>query len=92
MAYTNTWYKIGTVTATNGSTALTGASTWVGNALPGEGVVIGGDVYEIASVNSDTSITLARATSPARPLLAWPTALCRCRVTRVIWRCRRLSW
>ncbi|KEP68441.1 hypothetical protein DL1_12000 [Thioclava dalianensis] len=55
------WYKTGTISVTDGSTAVTGSGTgWVDEILAGwllrdpSGVA-----YEIASVNSDTSITLA---------------------------------
>lgn len=55
------WYKTGTVAIANGSPSVTGTGTaWVGNAQPGHGW-IGPDkeTYEILSVNSDVSITLA---------------------------------
>lgn len=57
------WYKTGTATATNGSTAVTGASTaWVANAFVGDAIRFIGEteIYEIAAVGSNTSITLAR--------------------------------
>ncbi|WP_022681147.1 tail fiber domain-containing protein [Sphingobium bisphenolivorans] len=55
------WYNAGTVAVTNNSTAVTGSGTaWVGNVDAGQSL-IGPDglPYEIASVNSATSITLA---------------------------------
>jgi hypothetical protein len=57
------WYATGTVTVTNNSTTVTGSGTaWVGNVDAGEGFRgPNGDLIEIASVNSDTSLTLARA-------------------------------
>ena len=56
-----TWYNTGTVAVTNASAAVTGTGTaWIANGASGMGFR-GPDrmVYEIASVNSDTSITLA---------------------------------
>jgi len=59
------WYRDGTLGATNGSTAVTGSGTyWKSAGLnPGDMLEVNnsGLFYEIASVNSDTSITLARA-------------------------------
>jgi|GEM_PF-1822785 len=57
------WYKTGTITVTSGSTAVTGSGTaWVANAAAGEAIYLpDGRFGEIASVNSDTSITLASA-------------------------------
>jgi hypothetical protein len=54
------WYKTGTASFTNGSTAVTGAgTTWNGNVESGEGLLApDGKLYEIATVNSNTSITL----------------------------------
>jgi hypothetical protein len=61
MALPIAWYNAGTITATNNSTAVTGAGTaWLSNVVPGEGLLINGVVYEIATVVSDTSLTLAR--------------------------------
>ncbi len=56
-----TWYNTGLVAVTNGNAAVTGTSTaWVANVLPGEAFVgPDGRIYEILSVNSNTSITLA---------------------------------
>ena len=55
------WYRTGTVAVTNGNTAVTGTGTqWVANATGGHGIILpDGRIYEIASVNSNTSITLA---------------------------------
>lgn len=54
-----TWYNTGTVT-TAASTAVVGSGTaWIANAASGMGIRLGGAIYEIASINSDTSITLA---------------------------------
>ncbi|EAO1479960.1 phage tail protein, partial [Salmonella enterica] len=58
------WYREGTVTFTNGSSALTGKDTFwnvtSNGVLPGM-IVIGPDnkLYEIKRVHSDTSLTLA---------------------------------
>ena len=59
------WYKTGTVSVTNGSTAVSGSGTsWVANASVGMGFVgPDGKTYEIASVSSDTSITLGSSYS-----------------------------
>lgn len=79
------WYKTGTIAVTNGSKIITGTNTVWSNALngvsagrmlllPGSGTV---QVYEIASVQSDTQLTLATAftgaTSSALPY-AIPTS------------------
>jgi hypothetical protein len=55
------WYRTGTITITNGSTAVTGSGTlWTGNAVAGEALLApDGKAYEILTVNSNTSITLA---------------------------------
>ena len=58
------WYTTGTVKVTQNSTALTGTSTvWEQAGIkPGDIFTIDRSVfYEIASVNSDTSITLGQA-------------------------------
>lgn len=57
------WYRTGTVTVTNGSTAITGSGTaWVGAVRAGWGFnAPDGRRYEVAAVNSNTSITLATA-------------------------------
>lgn len=54
-------YKIGTVTTTNGSTVVTGDGTsWLANVSVGNGFVVSGLplIYDVASVDSDTQITL----------------------------------
>lgn len=55
------WYKTGTVSVSNGSTTVTGSGTaWVVNTAAGEAIYLpDGRFYEIASVNSDTQLTLA---------------------------------
>jgi hypothetical protein len=55
------WYRTGTISVTNGSTAVTGAGTaWVGIVYIGDALVApDGRNYEVASVNSNTSLTLA---------------------------------
>ncbi len=53
-------YSAGTLSATNGSAALTGASTqWLNRALQGGRIVIDGQSYLVSAIGSDTSITLA---------------------------------
>ena len=56
-----TWYTTGTVSVTNGSQTVTGSGTaWVANTKPGEAFRGPDDrLYEIESVVSDTSLTLA---------------------------------
>jgi len=56
------WYRTGTITITNGSATVTGASTlWsdVGTLMPGD-ILNGpdGKLYEILTINSNTGITL----------------------------------
>ena len=55
------WYKTGTIAVTNGSPTVTGTgSAWIANAGPGEAVIgPDGKLYEILSINSDLSLTLA---------------------------------
>jgi hypothetical protein len=57
------WYRTGTVSVTNGSTTVTGSGTlFVANVVAGYGIVLpDGRLYEIAAVNTNTSITLATA-------------------------------
>lgn len=58
-----TWYNTGVVAVTAASAAVTGTGTsWIANAAAGMGWV-GPDfgIYEIQSINSDTSITLAKS-------------------------------
>lgn len=55
------WYRIGTVTVTSGGASVVGAGTaWIDNVQDNHGFVgPDGNLYEVLSVNSDTSITLA---------------------------------
>lgn len=55
------WYRTGTISLTNGSTAVTGSGTaWIANAGVGEAIYApDGRLYEIAAIVSNTSITLA---------------------------------
>jgi hypothetical protein len=56
------WYDVGTISVTNGSTTVTGSGTdFISGVQVGEGLYIGGDLYEIAVVNSSTQLTLADA-------------------------------
>ena len=56
------WYDVGTVSVTNGSTTVTGAGTdFISGVQVGEGLYIGGDLYEIGVVNSSTQLTLSDA-------------------------------
>ena len=57
------WYRSGTISVTNGSTAVTGSGTaWIANVSAGESLYApDGKQYEIASINSDTTLTLATA-------------------------------
>lgn len=54
------WYSTGTISVTNGSAAVTGSGTaWVAAVRAGWAMIMpNGLPYEIASVNSDTGITL----------------------------------
>ena len=57
-------YKTGTASVTNGSAAVTGSGTlWSANVSAGDSFTIAstGVVYDVASVNSNTSITLSVA-------------------------------
>lgn len=56
-----TWYRTGTVSVTNGSAAVTGSGTqWIDGAKKGDAMHLAdGRVYEILTINSNTSITLA---------------------------------
>jgi len=55
-----TWYRTGTIAVTNGSTTVTGTGTaWVANVIAGYGIILpDGRLYEIASIVSNTSLTL----------------------------------
>lgn len=56
------WYDVGTVSVTNGSTTVTGAGTdFISGVQVGEGLYIGGDLYEIGVINSSTQLTLSDA-------------------------------
>lgn len=57
------WYRTGTLTVTNGSTAVSGVLTaWSSNVRAGDFLFVGTAApVEIAAVNSNTSITLAEA-------------------------------
>lgn len=48
----------GTVSISSGSTSVTGTSTYFFNSQPGDFVSIDNNLYEISSINSDTSMTL----------------------------------
>lgn len=55
-------YKTGTVSVANGSQVVTGTGTlWQSNVQPGDGFTVAGTgvTYDVASVDSDTQITLA---------------------------------
>lgn len=73
------WYKTGTVSVTNGSQAVAGAGTaWFGALRAGWGFVgPDGRTYEIDTVSSATSLTLATAyqgaTASAQNYSAFPT-------------------
>lgn len=56
------WYRAGTVTVTNGSTAVTGSGTaWIGSVQVGDAIRLpDGRAYEIAGIASDTALTLAQ--------------------------------
>lgn len=57
------WPSIGTIDVTNGSTAVTGTGTnWVATLKAGWAMIMpNGLPYELASINSDTGVTLAKA-------------------------------
>jgi hypothetical protein len=55
-------YKTGTATVTNGSPTVTGTNTlWLANVTAGNSFTVAGDgvMYDVASVDSDTQITLS---------------------------------
>jgi len=57
-------YKTGTASVTNGSATVTGTNTlWLANVTAGDSFTIAGDgvMYDVASVDSDTQITLSVA-------------------------------
>jgi hypothetical protein len=56
------WYRTGTASVANGSTAVTGVgTTWLVTVRPGDRITFdgGGKWYEVAAIPSNTSITLA---------------------------------
>lgn len=55
------WYSTGTVSVTNGNATVTGSGTaWVANSQASEGIWLpDGRLYEIVSINSDTSLTIS---------------------------------
>ena len=57
------WYRVGTITVTNGSTTVTGSGTaWIANAGVGEALYApDGRLYEIAAIVSNTQLTLGSA-------------------------------
>ncbi len=58
------WYTTGTVSLTNGSTAVYGTGTaWVstGSLNAGDIFDVGGVLYQVASIQSDTQLTLSTA-------------------------------
>ncbi|UGQ24203.1 hypothetical protein [Brucella anthropi] len=60
MAYQDQFYTVGTVTVTEGSTAVTGAGTgWETALIVGGVFYAGGGAYPIQSVSSETELTLA---------------------------------
>jgi hypothetical protein len=61
-------YTTGTVSTTQNSTSVTGVGTsWLATVLPGDRLLLNGVQYDIASVGSNTSLTL---TTPAVNTLA----------------------
>ena len=55
-------YKTGTATVTNGSPTVTGTNTlWLANVTAGDSFTVAGDgvMYNVASVDSDTQVTLS---------------------------------
>ena len=55
-------YKTGTVTVTNNSATVTGTNTlWLANVSAGDSFTVAGDgvMYDVASVDSDTQVTLS---------------------------------
>ena len=57
-------YKTGTATVTNNSPTVTGSGTlWLANVTAGDSFTVAGDgvMYDVASVDSDTQVTLSMA-------------------------------
>lgn len=73
------WHRVGTVTVTNGVATVAGAGTSWFSVIAGGWAFRGPDgrVYEIQSVASDTSLTLAEpylgTTASGQPYAAYPT-------------------
>lgn len=63
MTFDQTWYAVGTASVSNGSTTVTGqSSNWLsGGIIAGDFFIAAGEIVPIASVNSNTSITLTDA-------------------------------
>lgn len=63
MTFDKTWYAVGTATVNNGSAAVTGQiSNWLSAGIrEGDYFIAAGEIVPIASVNSNTSITLTDA-------------------------------
>lgn len=58
------WYRTGTASVANGSTAVSGATTgWLSQAKAGDGITFNGGAtwYEVAAVGGNTALTLATA-------------------------------
>lgn len=57
------WYRIGTVTVTNGSDVVNGIGTsWVGNVQPSDGIVLpDGKYYEVEQVVSNTQLLIVES-------------------------------
>lgn len=56
------WYRDGTVSVVNNTTAVTGVTTaWLAYVRPGDAIRIGSDylTYEVASIEGNTALTLA---------------------------------
>lgn len=52
-------YRVGTLSVANGSTSVTGTLTlWAANVLAGDLIIVGSTLAEVASVESNTALTL----------------------------------
>lgn len=52
-------YRVGTLSVANGSTSVTGTLTlWTANVLAGDLIIVGNTLAEVASVESNTALTL----------------------------------
>lgn len=52
-------YRVGTLSVANGSTSVTGTTTlWLANVLAGDLIIVGSTLAEVASVESNTALTL----------------------------------